>query len=149
MDEGFVRRTYRSAAWVTAFVLFVLGSYGQFWALLPVLSGALFGTALLYGMEVFVRRTFTAGRAGDAKKKGSPAGPGGALLGFALVKYPLVALLIWAVVRIWDLRHVMAFTGGFILIQAVIALRGAGRYLVDHMNENSSASGKPAAGWKE
>jgi hypothetical protein len=51
------------------------------------------------------------------------------LMGFALIKYPLVAVLIWALTRAWNLRAIMAFTGGFVLIHLVIALRAIGRIL--------------------
>ena len=138
MDEGFVRRTYRSVAFVTAFVLFVLASYGQFWALLPTLAGALFGALLLYGMEVFVRGTFTPERAQEARKRPTAKGPRRALLGLALVKYPLIALALWAATRAWGEREIVAFAGGFTLIPVVIGLRGAGRLLTDRENKDAS-----------
>ena len=149
LDEGFVRRTYRSAAVVTGIVLFLLASYDQFDMLLPVLLGAVLGVTLLYSLDIFVRRAFTLERAFAVKKKVKGAGAGRALLALALVKYPLVALLIWAVTRLWEPRHVVAFAGGFILIQAVIALRGAGRFLVERMNETPLWPEEPRRGRKE
>lgn len=148
METEFIARTYRSAAFVTGFVLFVLASYGQFWALLPVAAGAALGMVLLRFLEVTVRRTFTRERAADARKNRKGSGPGRALLGFALVKYPLVALLIWAVVRVWDAREVMAFTAGFILLQMVIGLRAMGRYMVDQMNESAAKAERMPRGGK-
>lgn len=148
-DEGFVQRTYRSAAFVTTFVLFTLAAYAQFWALGPVLAGAALGLGLLYTMDWFVRRTFTVERMEATKKKGRGAGPGRALLALALVKYPLVGLALWLTVRFWDLHRVMAFAGGFALIQTVIGLRGVGRYVVDRMNESAAPRHKTAGRWKE
>ena len=148
MEEGFVRRTYRSAAIVTAFVLFTLASYGQFWALLPVFAGAALGVALLFLMELFVMRLFTPERAQQAKKKAPAKGTNRAIIGFALVKYPLVAFLIWTAVHFWETRQVMAFAGGFILLHIVIALRAIGKSLVDKMNADPAAS-RPDAGRKE
>lgn len=132
-DPGFVHRTLRSAAIVAAIVAAILASYAQFWAIAPLLAGALLGAVLLYGMDRFIRSTFSPERALEAKKKPRGNGGGRALLGFALVKYPLVALAVWAVVRLWgsDTRRIMAFAGGFILIQTVIGLRALGRFLVD------------------
>ena len=126
-----MRRTYRSVAYVTAFTLLLLASYGQTWALPPVLAGALFGSLLLYALEVFVRRVFTPERALETRKKRNDAAPRRMILGLALVKYPLMALTLWAAVRFWSEREVMAFTGGFTLIPVVISLRGMGRFLVD------------------
>lgn len=132
MDEEFLRRTYRSVAFVTAFVLFLLASYGQFWALLPLLAGALFGTLLLYGMQVFVRGAFTPERAREARVRG----PRRSLLGLALVKYPLIALALWAATRVWGDREIAAFAGGFTLIPTVIGLRAMGRALTDRGNKD-------------
>jgi hypothetical protein len=102
-------------------------------------------------MDWFIRKAFTPERAWAAKRKmqqkqrlqkaktdngrvaaekkirGNAAGA--MLLGFALIKYPLVAVLIWALTRAWNLRAIMAFTGGFVLIHLVIALRAIGRIL--------------------
>lgn len=139
MDEGFIRRTYRSVAYVTAFTLFVLASYGQFWALAPVLAGVLLGTGLLRAWEVFVRRAFTPERAAEARENPKRRSAGRTILGFALVKYPLVALVLWAAARFWEQRQVMAFAGGVTLIYGVIALRAAGRALVDQQNANAGA----------
>jgi hypothetical protein len=123
----------------------MLASYGQFWALAPALAGAALALVLLRGMERFVRGVFTPERAAGPKNSGG-RGSRRALLLFALVKYPLVALLIWAAVRFWDGAQVMALAGGFVLIHAVIGLRAMGRYLVDCINENPPAAGLPGAG---
>lgn len=135
-----MRRTYRSVAYVTAFVLFVLASYGQFWALLPALAGSLFGALLLWGMEVFVRGVFTPERAREARKSPIAKGSRRALLGLALVKYPLIALALWAATRAWGEREIVAFAGGFTLIPVVIGLRGAGRFLTDRQNKDVDVS---------
>ena len=138
-DGDFVRRTYRSALWVSAFVLFVLASYGQFWALLPVAAGMGLGLALLRTLEWLVRGLFTPERAREARRNAAKkGGPKGALVMAALVKYPLVALVLWAVTRFWDPREILAFVGGFVLLQAVIVLRGVGSYLVERMKDNDA-----------
>ena len=138
-DADFVQRTYRSVAVVAGFVVFVLASYGQFGAIAPFLAGVLFGVLLLYAMEVFVRRTFSTERAMDARKqKTTTIVSGRAVIAFALVKYPLIALILWAVTRLWDLPQVMIFVCGFALIHMIIGLRAMGRYLVDQMNEKTA-----------
>jgi hypothetical protein len=111
---------------VTAFALFLLVSYGQWWALAPVLAGAALAVVLLAGLDWFVRWLFTPerlrGRSGGAK-----AGAGMPLVVFAAVKYPLVALLLWALVRAWDTKRLMAFVGGVMLLHLVIVSRALGR----------------------
>ena len=141
-DGDFVRRTYRSTLWVTAFVLFVLASYGQFWALMPVAAGVALALALLRTLEVLVRGVFTPEKARAAwrrERKGEKqGGPKGALVAVALVKYPLVALLLWAATRFWQERELRAFVGGFILVQAVIALRGVGGCFVNRRGDETN-----------
>ena len=152
--KNWVPATLKSAAVVTVFVLFMLASYGQMWSLLPVIGGALLAAGLLGVMDWFIRRAFTPERAWAAKrklqqknaemrrdrlkssqeggvseKKTRGSAEGATLLLFALIKYPLVAVLIWALTRALDLRAIMAFTGGFVLIHLVIALRAVGRIL--------------------
>ncbi len=141
----FVARTYRMTIFVAAFVLFVLASYNQFWALAPVACGVLLGLMLLRVLEWGVRRAFTPERAREARRaRGARLGkPKAALVVAALVKYPVVAGLLWAVTRFWSAREVMAFAGGFVLVQSVIALRGMGRFLVERLADTEA---KPVSG---
>ena len=142
LGGDFVRRTYRSTVFVALFVLFVLASYDQFWALLPVTAGVALGLGLLRALEWSVREAFTPERARAARQqqqqnRGRKFGPKAALAAAALVKYPLVALLLWAATRFWNEHEVMASAGGFVLVQTVIALRGMGRFVVDRLNETA------------
>lgn len=137
MDEDFLRRTYRSVAVVTAIVLFFLASYGLFWALMPFIVGAGLGIGLLYAMERFVRATFSPERVAPGNKNLSGTRPKLSLLLFALVKYPLVAVLIWAIARGWQTREVAVFTGGFVLVHFVLFLRGVGSYITENRSDRS------------
>lgn len=134
-EKTYIVRTLRSTAVVTAFVVFMLASYRQTWAIAPLLIGVMLAVVLLVGMERFVRTIFSPAAVLAARKKGRDRR--WALLGFALVKYPLVALLIGAIVRAWasEPRRIMAFVGGFILLQVVIGLRAAGRALTGPVKE--------------
>ncbi|MBC8103757.1 MAG: hypothetical protein H7Z41_14375 [Cytophagales bacterium] len=153
--QQWVPATLKSGAVVTGLVTTLLAAYGLNWSIGPILGGAALAGGLIGAMGWFVRRAFTPERAWEAKRRmqrerrqekrgerreAAPAGEGGQkktqrnragamLLGFALIKYPLVAVLIWAVTRAWDLRGVIAFAGGFVLIHLVIALRAVGRIL--------------------
>jgi len=147
-DDGadFLTRTYRVTLFVAAFVLFVLASYNQFWALVPVGGGVLLGLVLLRALEQTVRGVFTPERAREARRSKRLPKSKAALIVGALVKYPLVAGLLWAVTRVWGEREVMAFAGGFVLVHMVIALRGMGRFLVDRLAETNTKSSRPLAG---
>lgn len=134
MDHGFLQRTYRSAALVTGFVLVTLVGYAQYWAVWPVAAGALLSLMMLYGLDVLIRGVLTPQRAAQAKKVGR-AGAGSLFLPVALVKYPLVALVVWAVVRWGELRQVAVFAGGFVLVHAVIGLRAASLLLLNRASE--------------
>jgi hypothetical protein len=120
----YVAKTLRVTAVVTIVVALTLASYGQNWAILPVIAGAALAGLLLYGWERFVRTAFSPEAVKAARENGRDRR--WAIAGFALVKYPLVALLIWFLVQIWDQRQLMAFVGGVILLHVVIALRAAG-----------------------
>lgn len=143
----FVARTYRVTIFVAVFVLFVLASYNQFWALVPAGGGALLGLVLLRALEWAVRGVFTPERAREARRGGKRLSrPKATLIVGALVKYPLVAGMLWVVTRVWDERAVMAFAGGFVLVHTVISLRGMGRFLVDRLAETDTKSSRPLAG---
>lgn len=148
---GWVPATLRSASIVTGFVLVVLAAYGQNWALLPLAVGAGLSAALLAAMNLVIRRLFRPENAaqfsprnraeeqipppknasdnGSGKKKTRKNHYKPILIGFALIKYPLVAALIWSLTRVWDSRSLMVFAGGFVLVHLVIALRAIGRIL--------------------
>lgn len=126
--DQYVGRVLRAAFWVSAVVAFLLIGYGQWWAVGPLLGGVALGIVLLKVLDVFVRRVF---RPELWEKNRRAVQRQTAFLLFALVKYPLVATLIWWIVRYWEPRAVMAFAGGFILLQAVIGLRAVGRLLTE------------------
>jgi hypothetical protein len=121
----YILKTLRTTAVVAVFVLFMLTAYGQWWALLPVLTGVALAVTLLAGLDGFVRWLFTPER---LRRSGGKAG-GWPLIAFAMIKYPLVALLLWALTRAWDTRRLIAFIGGFMLLQLVIVSRALGRLL--------------------
>ena len=129
MNENYVLRTLRSTAIVALIVALTLASYGHAALIAPFSVGVLLAGGLLWGLEKFVRGVFAPEKV-RAQKKAGRDGRGGLLL-FALIKYPLVGVLLWVVVRAWghDMARMMAFVGGFILLQLVIALRAVGKIL--------------------
>ena len=83
----------------------------------------------LAGLDWFVRWLFTPERLHARFPDGKVKSGGMPLFAFAAVKYPLVALLLWALVRVWDTRSLVAFIGGFMLLHLVIVSRALGRLL--------------------
>ena len=131
IGTGFVGHTLRTAAVVGVLVVLVLASYGQFWAIGPMVFGLALSAALLYAWDVFVRGLLTP----EAAKKGKGMGNRrkGSIVLFSLIKYPLVGLLLYVAVRLWggDPRRALAFLGGFILLHLVIGLRAVNRAIMD------------------
>lgn len=129
----YVGATLRSAGVVTCIIALVLAARGDNAALAPFLIGAALGGTLLAAWERFTVLLFTPDAA--RKKSGSRRW---AIVIFALIKYPLVALLIWWATRNWTQIQLMWFVGGFILIQAVIVMRALGRSLRESQRAQKS-----------
>ena len=120
--------TLRSTAWLAITVAFLMCGWNQWWALGPFALGLTVAIALLVSLAVAIPRVV--GPQNPGKKRPRMA-PKTAISMFALVKYPVVATLIWWVVDHWESRSVVAFAGGFVCLQMVIGLRAAGRIWSD------------------
>lgn len=141
IDEGFLGRTYRSTALLTAVVALYLWRYGQAWAIFPVALGAAVGLGMFYLSEVAVRRIFRGPAPGEAAPSTEPGQKkfrahlaGRALFALALIKYVLAGLLLWFLVRHWDMMRLAAFVGGFCLVHIGIVLRAFSRLLIAGLN---------------
>ncbi len=128
---GFLRHTLRTASVVGGIVVLVLASAGLFWAIDPYLFGLGLSAVLLWAWERFVRALLNPEAIRQGKDKG--ASRRWSIVAFSLIKYPLVALLLYMAVRHWrgDSRHALAFLGGFLTIHIVIGLRAVGRAVRD------------------
>lgn len=128
MDERdqYLLKTLRAVAIVAGFAAVTLAAYQQFWAIAPLLAGTALAVVLLLGWDRFIQAVFTPEKARMTQRARR------AFLLFALVKYPLVAALIWWLSRNWDSARLMVFTGGFLILQAVMVLRGIGRMLTEN-----------------
>lgn len=142
LDDGFLRRTYRSSAIMVAFVILYVWAYGYGWAVLPLFLGAAVNLGLLYINEVGFG-SLIAPFANDAEgasakqKKWLMSRRLGKLSWIVLVKYVLVAVVVWFLARQWTLPQIAAFAGGFCLIHINIVLRVISRLLIARMNESS------------
>jgi ABC-type lipoprotein release transport system permease subunit len=126
VDEYF-QKTLRTLGYVTLILTAALLNAGTYWAVLPFLAGVALAVVLLLGWNGFIRSlTPESGRQAGMQMRWRRR-----FFTFALVKYPLVALLIWWFTRLWDARSLMVFVGGFLLLHAVILLRTIGRMLTE------------------
>ena len=131
-----LRTTLRSTLWLAGTVVFLLCGWNQWWAVVPFLIGLTVAVALLASLVFVVPRVLIPLR---PEKKRSGLAPKSAITAFALVKYPMVATLIWWVVGQWDSRSVIAFAAGFICLQAVIGLRAVGGMCSDAVSQTGRA----------
>lgn len=137
-DAEFLRRTYRTSAWVLLLVLFPLVSYGFLRAAWSVAAGAALGLGVLRTFEWLVT-----GLVEGRRKR-----VGWWMAQVSVLKLPLLAALLYGVVRSgWF--HLPAFAGGVVLTQAVILLRAVGAYLTAQEQERAQKApadlpGKPA-----
>ena len=137
MDEGFLKRTYRACGAVLLLVVLFTTGMGAFRVAWSIAAGAALGLGVLRGYEWAVRvwlapeQPRTAASAMVAK--------------LSLLKLPLLALLLYVVVRSgWF--NLPAFAGGVALIQFVVFLRAVGLYLVQREEDRSREAGKPVPG---
>lgn len=136
LDIAFVRRTYVSASVLTVVVVTLLWSYRLVWAIVPVLLGVLLALVLLYASERIIPNVFRAGgrliptATNDAEKKKKQITPRlRRLIPIVLVKYLSVGLAAFFAVRVWQTPQLLAFCGGFLLVQLNITMRVVGRAL--------------------
>lgn len=128
---GYVRKTLRAAAILAICSVVVAANFGLTWAIVPLLSGLALGVVLLVGWWV-ISGAIVAGarRSGSLEEKSREKRRVRVLiLLFALVKYPMVAALIWWLTRVWAARELSAFLLGFLLLHLVIASRAVGKLI--------------------
>ena len=126
MDEYF-QKTLRTLGYVVLILTAALLNAGAYWAVPPFLAGVALAVVLLLGWNGFIRSLTPE----NGRQAGMQTRWRRRFLTFALIKYPLVALLIWWLTRLWDARSLMVFVGGFLLLHAVIFLRTLGRMLTE------------------
>lgn len=132
--QDYLYKTLRSTVIVALCAVSVLVNFGLTWVVTPLLAGLALAVVLLLGWNGFIRWVMTAYRAqlGEGvKKKTRTQSAQKCFFVFALVKYPLVGLLIWFLTRIWDTKQLAVFTAGFILLQGIMGLRAVGKLLTE------------------
>lgn len=122
-----IHKVYRSVAitWATA-MIWALG-LGRPWIALSITLGMALSTAVLAGFDWVVHRAFVP----DARSAGR------ALFKFSLLKYPLIGVGLYWLVR-WDRVSLFAFCGGIALVHLAIIARMMGIALVERLNESKT-----------
>lgn len=128
MIDAYLEKTLTWLGYLTLVVLALLLQWNLGWAITPILAGVGLSVVLLLGWSGFVRSL--AGVSGPSRGAMSMKARW-RFLGFALVKYPLVAALIWWLTRIWSTGQLAAFVGGFLLLHVVLVTRAVGRLLTE------------------
>jgi hypothetical protein len=129
MNE-YLNQTLRMTGYLLAFVLMLLIHFGQSWAMLPLVAGTGLAVILLLVWSGFVQRVIRPS-ASIEEKNGAEKRMQRSFLLLALIKYPLVSVLIWFLTRRWDNASLMVFVGGILLLHAVITLRAVGKLLTE------------------
>jgi hypothetical protein len=99
----------------------VLVGYKLNWAIWPFVTGVILAEMLWIGNSLIVRKYLTPQKINESNTQKR------ALSVFALVKYPLVAVCIWASVRLGDTRQLMSFVAGYLVLQIVVVVRMIGQ----------------------
>ena len=99
----------------------VLVGYKLNWAVWPFVTGVILAEVLWIGNSLIIRKYLTPQKINESNTQKR------ALSVFALVKYPLVAVCIWASVRLGDTRQLMFFVAGYLVLQIVVVLRMVGQ----------------------
>ncbi|MHB0912524.1 MAG: hypothetical protein ACYC2Y_03645 [Armatimonadota bacterium] len=118
--EDLVRKSYRTIALTWGVVILWVVVLGKAEIAASLTAGTALQTALLFAMDVFVRAVFVPGA----------ARPKRALLVFAVLKLPLVGLVIFALIR-WGHMNPIAFVGGILLVHFALVAKLVGIRLVE------------------
>ena len=106
----------------------VLIGYRLSWAVWPFVTGLILAEVLWIGNSLIIRKYLRPQKISESNaQKNESSAQKRALSVFALVKYPLVALCIWASVRLGDTRQLMSFVAGYLVLQIVVVMRMVGQ----------------------
>lgn len=121
LDENFLKRVYKTSFYFLFFIIALL-LLGKFlWEVFSLSSGFLLSILLLYILEITVKKSF------QKKEKIF-------LLKVSLIKYPLLALIAYFLVK-WGKINLILFTLGFFIPYLVIFLKAVGIIITDNLKE--------------
>jgi hypothetical protein len=134
-ETNLITKSYRSAAiaWVVAMIWCI--ALMKPWIGLSITLGTLLMTAVLISYDYVVRRAFVPGAAGANR----------ALLKLALIKYPVIGLMLYLLVH-WGRFNALAFCGGIVLVHFAIVCKVIGINMVERAEKRAQLG---AAGTEE
>ncbi|MCE5314572.1 MAG: hypothetical protein ABFD49_08130 [Armatimonadota bacterium] len=141
IDDAFIKRVYRSSAFLWAFGLLVLLGLWPYltakgvalspkWGWLAGLGwtlGSAVSVATLWSLEWIVRRAFVPGNIQAKRNLGR----------FSLVKLVVIAIVLAVIAKLGgkSFALISAFCAGVVLTQAVIFLKVLGMLICEHSND--------------
>jgi len=137
--EDLIAKSYRSIAlaWIIAVSWCI--ALCKPWIALSITVGAALGMAVLLTFDLVVRRAFVPGA----------ARPGRALLKLALLKYPLIGIILYWLVR-WNRFDPLAFCGGIVLVHFAVLVKAMGiRFVGNRESGAPPRAASTAPGGKE
>ena len=129
MDNNLVRKIYPSIVWAWAIAMTWCLMLQKPWIALSITFGVILGAAVLVSYDIVIRTAFVPG----AKR------PGKSLLALALIKYPLMGLYVYLLVK-WGRIDMLAFCGGVTLVYIAMLAKVAGIRMMERRNEKSAGN---------
>jgi hypothetical protein len=119
LDENFLKRVYKTSFYFLFFITGLLLLGGFFWEVFEISSGFLLSILLLYILEVTVKKSF------QKKEKIF-------LFKVSLIKYPLLILIAYFLVK-FEKINLILFTLGFFIPYLIIFLKAVGIVITNKM----------------
>lgn len=125
IDEGFIRRTYRTSIVVWAIAVVTMTAFQLWYAAIGFTIGSAISIGILMSLDAVIRRVFVPGSTGAVKKL--------AKIGF--VKLVVIAVVLIGVVKTGRFDLIVAFCAGVLLTQSVMFLKVIGTLLAKRVVE--------------
>lgn len=129
MNNDLVRKIYPSIGWAWAIAMTWCLVLQKPWIALSITFGTILGTAVLASFDIVVRKVIVPGAKGANKP----------LLALALIKYPLMGLYVYLIIR-WGKIDMLAFCGGVTLVYIAMLAKVAGIRMMERRKEKSAGN---------
>lgn len=123
IDEGFIRRTYRTTIVVWAIAALACLSFQLWYATIGLVIGTAVSLGVLASLDRVIRRTVVPGATGAGK----------ALAKFGIIKFVALAVIVFGVVMTRRFDLIMGFCAGIVLTQLVMFLKVIGMALMERI----------------
>lgn len=128
MEKNLIRKIYISIVWAWAIAMIWCLALQKFWIAVSITSGMILGTAVVTSFDVIIRKIVKQGEKNTKNK----------FVAAALIKYPLIALYIYLMVK-WNRTNIIAFCTGVLIVNLAIIAKAAGIYMMMKRNSIEAA----------